>query len=190
MHKVSEQEVVFVKMHGKQRYPFLIYMLGFFLGIIYLNIASTKYVVDAGIWGEWFRSQYMAYDLKSFDYMCYVAQIRCLPAGGLAILSGTKFRKPAAYLFLLWIGLASGVILTSAVLALGVKGMILCVISMFPHFLCYVPAYAMLLLYLFRYPASVWNLTKTLSFSMFLAMGIALECLVNPVLLKIFLRTL
>ena len=86
-------------------------MLGFFLGIIYLNVASTRYVVDVGIWSEWFRSQYLGYDLKSFDYMWYVAQIRLLPAGGLAILGGTKFRKIAAYLFLLWAGLASGMIL-------------------------------------------------------------------------------
>lgn len=139
-------------------------MLGFFLGIIYLNVASTRYVVDVGIWSEWFRSQYLGYDLKSFDYMWYVAQIRLLPAGGLAILGGTKFRKIAAYLFLLWAGLASGMILTSALLMLGVKGLILCVISMLPHFLCYIPAYAMLLLYLFRYPVSEWNSTKTLSF--------------------------
>ena len=81
-----------------------------------------------------FRSQYLGYDLKSFDYMWYVAQIRLLPAGGLAILGGTKFRRIAAYLFLLWAGLASGMILTSALLMLGVKGLILCVISMFPHF--------------------------------------------------------
>ena len=150
-----------MKIQRRQRYPILIYMLGFFLGIIYLNVASTRYVVDVGIWSEWFRRQYLGYDLKSFDYMWYVAQIRLLPAGGLAILGGTKFRK-----------------------------MILCVISMLPHFLCYIPAYAMLLLYLFRYPVSEWNSTKTLSFVLFLTMGIALECLVNPVLLKMFLRTL
>ena len=179
-----------MKIQRRQRYPILIYMLGFFLGIIYLNVASTRYVVDVGIWSEWFRSQYLGYDLKSFDYMWYVAQIRLLPAGGLAILGGTKFRKIAAYLFLLWAGLASGMILTSALLMLGVKGFILCVISMLPHFLCYIPAYAMLLLYLFRYPVSEWNSTKTLSFVLFLTMGIALECLVNPVLLKMFLRTL
>mgnify|MGYP000180650485 CR=1 FL=1 len=186
INKLTEDEVI--KIHSGTDY--LIYMLGFFLGIIYLNVASTRYVVDVGIWSEWFRSQYLGYDLKSFDYMWYVAQIRLLPAGGLAILGGTKFRKIAAYLFLLWAGLASGMILTSALLMLGVKGLILCVISMLPHFLCYIPAYAMLLLYLFRYPVSEWNSTKTLSFVLFLTMGIALECLVNPVLLKMFLRTL
>ena len=183
---LSAQEVI--ELHSAPDY--LIYMLGFFLGIIYLNVASTRYVVDVGIWSEWFRSQYLGYDLKSFDYMWYIAQIRLLPAGGLAILGGTKFRKIAAYLFLLWAGLASGMILTSALLMLGVKGLILCIISMLPHFLCYIPAYAMLLLYLFRYPVSEWNSTKTLSFVLFLTMGIALECLVNPVLLKMFLRTL
>ena len=36
-----------MKIQRRQRYPILIYMLGFFLGIIYLNIASGRYVVDA-----------------------------------------------------------------------------------------------------------------------------------------------
>ena len=57
-----------MKIQRRQRYPILIYMLGFFLGIIYLNVASTRYVVDVGIWSEWFRSQYLGYDLKSCDY--------------------------------------------------------------------------------------------------------------------------
>ena len=63
-----------MKIQRRQRYPILIYMLGFFLGIIYLNVASTRYVVDVGIWSEWFRSQYLGYDLKSFDYMWYVPE--------------------------------------------------------------------------------------------------------------------
>ena len=85
-----------MKIQRRQRYPILIYMLGFFLGIIYLNVASTRSVVDVGICSEWFRSQYLGYDLKSCDYMWYVAQIRLLPAVGLAILGGTKFRRIAA----------------------------------------------------------------------------------------------
>ena len=52
-----------MKIQRRQRYPILIYMLGFFLGIIYLYVASIRYGVDVGIWSEWFRSQYLGYDL-------------------------------------------------------------------------------------------------------------------------------
>lgn len=179
-----------VKIRGKEKYPFLIYMLGFFTGILYLNRASAVYLIDAGIWGEWFRSQYLTYDLKVIDYVWYVAEIRLLPVGILALLGGTKLRRVGAYAFLCWMGFASGAVITSAVLALAVKGLILCVVSVFPHFLCYIPAYFILLRYLLRFPESIWNFTKTISFLLFLGMGIAMECLVNPVLLKMFLKTL
>lgn len=179
-----------MKIQRRQRYPILIYMLGFFSWNHIFECCFDQVCCRCGDLERVVQKPVSWLCLKSFDYMWYVAQIRLLPAGGLAILGGTKFRKIAAYLFLLWAGLASGMILTSALLMLGVKGLILCVISMLPHFLCYIPAYAMLLLYLFRYPVSEWNSTKTLSFVLFLTMGIALECLVNPVLLKMFLRTL
>ena len=41
INKLTEDEVI--KIHSGTDY--LIYMLGFFLGIIYLNVASTRYVV-------------------------------------------------------------------------------------------------------------------------------------------------
>lgn len=179
-----------MKIRGKEKYPILTYMLGFFVGILYLNRASGVYLMDAGIWGEWFRSQYLTYDLKVIDYMWYVAEVRILPAGILALLGRTKLRKVGVYLFLCWMGFASGAIFTSAVLALAVKGLILCIVSIFPHFLCYVPAYTILLVHLLHFSERGWSFTKTISFLLLLMMGIAMECLVNPVLLKIFLKTL
>ncbi len=118
-----------------------------------------------------------------------VLQVRLPEAGGLAS-SGDKVPENSSLSvsFMGWTGKWND-FSTSALLMLGVKGLILCVISMLPHFLCYIPAYAMLLLYLFRYPVSEWNSTKTLSFVFISYYGNCIS-LVNPVLLKMFLRTL
>lgn len=177
-----------MKIYIRAKYPFLVYMLGFFLGILYLNLAASEYILTNGIWGEWFRSCYLDYDLRSFDYLWYIVKVRVLPAGVLAVLGGTKLRKISAYLFIGWIGMSCGLIMTLAVMTLGIKGIILCIVCMLPHYLCYVPAYVMLLIYLLHFPESVWNITKWSSFLLFMTMGIALECIVNPVLLKAFFR--
>ena len=47
-----------------------------------------------------------------------------------------------------------------------------------------------LLWYFFSYPESRWNLSKTVSFLLFIAVGILLECYVNPVIMQMFLKTL
>ena len=177
-----------MKIQRRQRYPILIYMLGFFLGIIYLNVASTRYVVDVGIWSEWFRSQYLGYDLKSFDYMWYIAQIRLLPAGGLAILGGTKFRKIAAYLFLFmgWTGKWHDSDIGTSYA--GSQKIDIMHYKYASAFLCYIPAYAMLFTIFIPISGERMEFYEDVKFCIISYYGIALECLVNPVLLKMFLR--
>ena len=81
-------------------------------------------------------------------------------------------------------------IMTSSVLKMGVKGIILCLIALTPHFIFYIAGYMILLWYFFSYPESRWNLSKTVSFLLFIAVGILLECYVNPVIMQMFLKTL
>ena len=50
--------------------------------------------------------------------------------------------------------------------------------------------YLALLWYLYTYPQIRWNLTKTVIFLLLLAVGMLLECYVNPVLMQLFIRTL
>ena len=51
--------------------------------------------------------------------------------------------------------------MTSSVLKMGVKGIILCLIALTPHFIFYIAGYLILLWYFFSYPESRWNLSKT-----------------------------
>ena len=80
--------------------------------------------------------------------------------------------------------------MTSAVLQTGIRGIFLCLAALFPHFLFYGAAWVILLWYFFQYPKVEWNRMKTLGFFLLTAVGVLLECYVNPVLLKWMIKSL
>lgn len=165
-------------------------MLGFLAGILYANIQSKDYITSMGIFNEYFLSQYSAADIEVSKYLWYVAKIRTIPAVLLAALGCTKFRKGIAAAMLLWTGFSGGLLVTAAVMKMGIKGILLCLISLVPHFAFYGAGYVLLLWYLFFFPEIKWNLSKTVMVVLFLCVGILLECYVNPVLMQMFIQTL
>ena len=90
---------------------------------------------------------------------------------------------------LLWTGFSCGLIMTAAVIKMGVKGWLFCLAAFTPHLFFYAAGYLILLWYLLRYPGVQWNLSKTAATAFLLVTGILLECYVNPVLLELFLET-
>ena len=180
----------FVRIRENKKHFILFYMLGFFIGIVYANLMSKDYITSMGIFNEFFLSQYMQADVDIAEYIWYVVRIRVAPVAVICALGCTRLRKLVVALFLLWTGFSSGMIMTSSVLKMGVKGIILCLIALTPHFIFYIAGYMILLWYFFSYPESRWNLSKTVSFLLFIAVGILLECYVNPVIMQMFLKTL
>ena len=168
----------------------LYYMLGFCAGILYANLFAKDYIISMGILSEYFLNQYSADDIRIAEYLWYVARIRLTPVFILGALGCTKRKKGAAAAFILWTGFSSGLLFTSAVIKMGVKGIILCLIALVPQFLFYIAGYLALLWYLYTYPQIRWNLTKTVIFLLLMAVGILLECYVNPVIMQMFIRTL
>lgn len=168
----------------------LYYMTGFFAGILYGNLQSKDYIISMGIFNEYFLNQYSVNDLDTLKYMLYVAKIRIIPGVLLGALGCTKFRKEIAAGFVLWTGFSSGLLITSAVMKMGVKGIVFCLLALIPHFMFYIAAYFLLLMYLYFYPKVRWSNMKTVVFLLFLLVGILLESYVNPVVMQMFLGTL
>lgn len=179
-----------MRIQENKKFFVLFYMLGFFVGILYANIVSKDYIASMGIFNEFFLNQYAQTDVVMSDYAWYVIRVRVLPVILLCALGCTKLRKGVVVAFLAWTGFSSGMILTSAVMKMGIKGVILCLLALTPQFIFYIAGYVILLWYLYHYPHSRWNHTKTLVFLALMVCGIVLECYVNPVLMKLFLKTL
>lgn len=179
-----------MKIHESQRFLGLFCMLGFLVGIIYANVVSEDYIGNMGVFNEFFLNQYMQMDIDELEYIWYLIQVRVIPLGLLCALGCTKLRRAVVAAFLLWTGFSCGMIMTSAVLKMGVKGIILCLIALTPHIFFYIGGYVVLIWYLYTYPLSKWNLSKTISMMLFIAVGVLLECYVNPVIMQAFLKTL
>ena len=179
-----------MKIRESRKFLVLFCMVGFFFGIIYANLISKDYITSKGIFNDFFLNQYSQTEIDVAEYIWYVAKIRIEPVILAGTLGCTKLRKAVVAAILLWTGFSGGMLMTSAVLKIGLKGLILCLVALMPHFLFYIAGYMILLWYLFTYPNARWNLSKTVSMVLFIAVGILLECYVNPVLMQMFLGTL
>lgn len=165
-------------------------MLGFFIGIVYANLMSGDYIAGMGIFSEYFLNQYSQAEIDVTEYLWYVVRVRTVPLFLVAALGCCRLRRCVVGGFLAWTGFCGGMIMTSAVLKMGIKGLILCLIALTPHFAFYAAGYVVLLWYLFLYPETRWNLSKTISMTMLVAVGILLECYLNPIVMELFLKTL
>lgn len=176
-------------LHTRKR-MFAFFMPGFLLGIIYVNLIVKQYNAEPGIFSDHFLEQYAAVEIVAREYILYLARIRILPFLLVLGLSFTKLRKVSALLFLLWTGFSSGMLLSMAILSMGIKGSILCIIGVLPQFLFYIPAYVVVLWFCCSYPGSRWNQQKTIFVVLAMMVGMILEAYVNPLLVKWFLGTL
>ena len=162
-------------MRESKRYLVLLCMLGFFIGIMCANLVPKEYITSMGILNDFFLNQYNTDEIEVTEYLWYIIRVRCTPLILMVAIGYGRLRKILTIIFLLWTSFAGGLIMAAAVLKMGLKGMVLCLI---------------LLWYFFSYPASKWNASKTICMILFVAVGILLESYVNPMLMQLFLRTL
>ena len=107
----------------RTRKQFLVFFMpGFLLGIIYVNFIARKYMAEPGIFSDYFLNQFQSASIDAREYIWYLLRVRAVPFLALAGLSFTKVRKPAAVLFLVWTGISGGILISAAVLNMGIKG--------------------------------------------------------------------
>lgn len=174
-------------MRKYKKYVLLFCMAGFLAGIIYSNLAVSNLLAEAGIFNDYFLSQYSQSDVLVTDYLWYISKIRLGWLLALVVLGCTKAKKAAAGVFLAWTGFCCGMIMTAAVLKMGLKGLLLCLAALMPHIFFYGAGYLILLITYLRYPESRWNASKTVSVFLLVLSGILLECYVNPVIMQWFI---
>lgn len=179
-----------MKVRQNKKQIAVFYMAGFLIGILYANLMSKEYLSMTGMFNQYFVNQYVQTEIVIQEYLLYVTKARIVPMICLVVLGCLRIRKAVVVAFICWTGFLSGILFTTAVMKMGVKGIIFCIILLLPQFLFYVAGYMILLWYLYCYPESRWNISKTIFFIVLMAIGIILECYTNPILVKLFLNTL
>lgn len=179
-----------MKIFHTRKHLLAFFMPGFLFGVIYVNLIAKNYIAEPGIFSDYFLSQYQTVKVTAEEYIWYLIRLRVVPFLVLLGLSFTRARKIAAVLFLVWTGISGGILISTAVISMGIKGSLLCIIGVFPQFVFYIPAYLILIWYCWSYPKNRWNRQKTVFVSLAVSVGMALEIYVNPSLVRAFLSTL
>ncbi len=166
------------------------FMPGFLLGILYVNFIAKNYMAEPGIFSDYFLNQFRTVQIDVREYLWYLLRLRALPLLVLAGLSFTRLRRAAAALFLAWTGMSWGILISAAVLNMGIRGCLLCLTGLVPQFFFYIPAYLVLLWNCYAAAQSSWNRQKIVFVLLCMSVGIILELYVNPILVKAFLSVL
>ena len=146
-----------MRIQGEQKYVLLAGMTGFLLGICSANLWMKQYVLDIGILNQYFLEQYNRADIVYEAYLWYLVKSRGTPFVLLLAAAGTRYRKTAVMLTVVWLGFCFGMVICMAIIKLGSKGIVLIVTALAPQGIFYAMAGIVLFRYMLEYPMVRWD---------------------------------
>lgn len=110
-----------------------------------LNLWREQFLTPGSILGEAALARLKYLEINRGSFFLYVLKKRLGSIWILALLSTTFLGVAAAYAYMLWVGAGTGFLLSAFVIQYGMKGILLFLASIFPHYLLYIPALILLL---------------------------------------------
>ncbi len=182
-----------------------LFLAGFAMGVLYITVFGKEAVHQTSLLSPYFFSKYERLEFAPEELFLYTFKSRLSTFLVLWLTGLTVLGTLAAYSYLLWIGAALGITMTTAAMKMGLPGIILCIAGSLPHFVLYVPAVYWILKKICEMSGNQerkfrqWNSGKKQFFSyiivgifgiLLLFAGAFLESYVNPFFLKPFLKKL
>ena len=163
-------------------------VVGFFVGILYENVALTRGLETLQLFGEEQLELLRHAVVKQSEYLMYIIKMRSIPILASILLWNFRWRKPVILIGIGWAGFICGRIVVASVIGRGVKGVLLCIAVLFPHFIFYIMAYMILIVHLISEVKKRWRKTKTAGVLALFLLGVLLEVYTNPIVLNLVLR--
>ena len=167
----------------KNQLLIMILAVGFFIGIIYENMAVNRGMEMVNIAVREIQG-------KKTDYLFYILKNRLIPFGVLGLLWNFRWRRELLFVVLAWSGMVLGRTVVSLLITYGGKGVLLCAALVIPHYVFYILSYGVVIVYLCGNKRVQWNRVKTIAMLTMFFTGIILEVYVNPVVLNFILKCL
>ena len=164
--------------------------VGFFVGIIYENLVAKESALLSEVFLRSNLERYLQINVIGEKYLWYVVKARTLLLAVVCVLGCFRWKKLFVITCLTICGFFAGMMSVTAVMQLGIKGILLCITGILPQGIFYAMGYGMLFAYWFRYPQTRWNRAKLLFVIIMFLAGILLETYVNPVLVKLVIKML
>ena len=165
-------------------------LLSFLAGILYVNLMVKDLCDTNEMFDTYALKQYQSIEINAGRYFLYLLRLRIVPIGAVTALMFTRFRKITVWGTICWTCFLGGFLMTAAVVCMGMKGSLLCLIAGFPHILFYFAAYVIVLWYGITYPHGHWESSKTVFITGMMLTGVFLEAYLNPVIVKLFIGIL
>ena len=166
-------------------------LAGFVGGILYANTGARDHILAAGIFSDYVLEQYTQAEIQTQDYFWYILSVRAGLLGVIALMGQMKkLRRWIVAAVLVWTGFLGGLFFTAAVIKLGPVGILFCLAAIIPQALFYIAGYGIVLWYFYSFPRASWNSAKTVGTILTIGVGIISESYLNPIFLKIFLKTI
>lgn len=173
---------------SKRKIFFTALFIGFGAGILYMNRFAAEYLTVLGVFNSYYLQDFLESDLLIYEYLARVLWIRIIPLVSMLVLSHLRLNKACVIILFIWTGFLFGLYISLGILQLGVKGIVFCVLGIFPQMLFYIPAYLIGVVTAYNYPMAQFGREKIGAIVLLILVGVALECQVNPIIIKWYIN--
>lgn len=188
-------------------YVIYLFTIGLFLGILIVNVGYDSWIKDGSLLGMEMIARLKNSTPDGSGLFAYIIKRRMFTVCMLGLLATTVIGFPTVCIYVCYMGLAAGCLLSVAVIRYGIRGLLLMAAGILPQGILLIPAYIALFLwvvsvnrmlysknpykeYYIRYSRQVY-LKKGLQIAGIMAVviiGCLLESYVNPKMLHLILK--
>lgn len=132
---------------------FLYFLLGVCVGTILINFIAGANVDYIGIYSEYSMKYIGNWQAGSFDkwsFFLYCIKKNTIEIAVILVMNHTSIYKIFNYCYCIYKGMTIAIFVSSATLTYGAGGMLLYIMSVFPHYFVYVPMIVFTLIFAIR----------------------------------------
>lgn len=122
-------------------YMVYLFMIGLFIGILVVNVGHDTWIVDSDLLGTEMILRLKNSIPQGDGLFGYVLKHRMFTLCMLALLSTTMVGVPVICIYICYMGLSAGCLLSVAVIRYGIRGLLFVAAGLLPQAFCLVPAY-------------------------------------------------
>ncbi|MCH5251041.1 MAG: stage II sporulation protein M [Lachnospiraceae bacterium] len=128
-------------------YLLYLFMLGLFLGILFVNIRHDVWIKDDGLLNAEMMKQLKNSELNGSYLFGYIVRHRISVILIVSLLASTVIGLPIVCAYVCYLGASAGCMLSVAVIRYGIRGVFFIAASIFPQGLLLIPAYFLLFIW-------------------------------------------
>lgn len=169
-----------------QRYSFAItFFVGIFIGSCYVNAAYYYNIAIPEIYNQNYLAKYADISVNYYSLWKYIIKYRFRDFLIVGIMGLTVLKKYMVSIYLIYLGICAGMLISTAVMYYGFAGILLYLASVLPQYILYgIAIYILYQLFYFNYLNRKNVAVIVMMAVLLVAVGTYMEAYCNPYILK------